>query len=138
MGYSHYWENKEDCPADRWATICTAVRKLLASNPQIRVAFECDEPNKPPQIDDDVIRFNGHSNMAYETFTLDRRWCRDNCKTGGRPYDVLVVAVLTIAHNVSRSTWQIRSDGKPNDWSPGMKLAAEALGKPVVCPIEGI
>ena len=70
-----------------------------------------------PSITKDEIMFNGNGDMGeeFETLYIDRNNVKNwsFCKTGVRPYDEVVVAVLIIASNLRILTWN--SDGRNID-----------------------
>jgi hypothetical protein len=78
--------------------------------------------NSSPDITDEVIRFNGVEDDAYETFKmLINSGEREFCKTNHKPYDTLVVACLRYAAEIGIVTsW--RSDGDKEDLYDGMTL----------------
>lgn len=94
----------------------------------------------------------GHD-LAHETFLL---YCRladyqhpewqsrmddvpetfafDFCKTARKPYDVMVVAALCRMAECGEDTIRVSSDGKPEDWEAGARLASILLGRIVHIP----
>jgi hypothetical protein len=123
----------------------------------VPVAAEFDTPDAAPELTDAYIRFNGIGEDGHETFCLVAGMARqegcplprerrartlpihpgrfDFCKTARKPYDVLVTAVLWIAHEeyglrVS-SDGTMEPDGLPagsygyvDEWAAGHALAA--------------
>lgn len=135
MGYTHYWTQQRAITPDEWANICAATRVLFEMNSErgpwdsIRVTSDYDESD-PPEITDGVIRFNGFDIEGHETFFLtndDTDFCF--CKTARKPYDVFVVAVLTLCEIYAPGGWDISSDGSTDEWMPGMTLAHAAADR---------
>lgn len=137
MGYTHYWRQRADIPAEKWAAICADVRALIERLPDgVSVAAEFDS-NEPALVTDDEIRFNGIGDNGHETFVLSR--VKPNggfefCKTAQKPYDVLVCAVLIVAAS-HKAPMRISSDGEPADWESARALVAAVLGKSLAVPL---
>jgi hypothetical protein len=83
------------------------------------------------------IRLNGDkaTGKSYETFYLkstlehDSGALTDSCKTGGRPYDEVVTAILIAAAvllNKSR-IGAFTTDGRWKDWAAGLRLYERAV-----------
>ena len=76
------------------------------------------------------IYFNGLGDDAHETFSLPNSSNElkdfDFCKTQCKPYDIVVVACLTVLHNYCPEI-QISSDGDPCDLEEGLNLARKIL-----------
>lgn len=133
MGYTHYHPQGRDFTAAEWQRLTDAATKIVAEFGQgvtaAPLAWEYDEPTKPPQIDGDVIRFNGVGEDGHETFLLTR--IREPyftfCKTARKPYDVVVVAILIAADAIAPGALAIGSDGDADDWQAGLTLASRAI-----------
>ena len=105
MGYTHYFQQIEELPKDKWNSFIKEVKTTL-DNGQTTIKFDYNS-NKPPQIDEEEVRFNGIGNNGHETFYLSRvqfpRYNRIDktkyfnfCKTARKPYDKYVVKVLIL------------------------------------------
>jgi hypothetical protein len=123
MGYTHYWRSERAIQDAAREPFLQAVRKVLAHPSCPATAYECDEPNKPAQTNDGVVRFNGPGHFGCETFWLNLEGRRNFCKTRGQPYDRAVIAVLTLAHYFDPGWLEISSDGHARDWINGVNLA---------------
>lgn len=135
MGYTHYWSLKTKPTDKTWGAFLAEVSDILA-HPIVasKVCFEEDEPNRPPQIDKHIVRFNGKGDDGHETLVLERDVTDfSSCKTGGmaqadlvdqwgKSYDLAVCAVLLAG--VKHLKLSISSDG---DWSEPSWQAARAL-----------
>lgn len=140
MGYTHHYYQLVHCPDDVWATLREAARKLVAAAP-----CAIDDESDPCQV-----RFNGVGSAGCETFLLGN-WKRPKydwerlsaymhdgahhfCKTGHRPYDLVVCAVLAVAEQLAPDVYRVSSDGEPDKWQPGLAFATKVLGFEVKLP----
>jgi len=126
MGYTHYWHQHKTFTDNQWAKACEAAR-LVAERYKSILCLEYDERDKPPQIDDEAIRFNGKGNDGHETFWLTReqppkkdyveqeRYDDEGafnfCKTSRKPYDAAVVLLLGAINEVAPGVLTLKSDG---------------------------
>ncbi len=137
MGYTHHW-HEHDIPTETWALICADANKLTEATP-VALAEDDDGSGLPPVINhlrNGEIRFNGSNGLGYETFRLLQNSGRDYCKTGERPYDAVVCAVLAVAKEHHPALF-VSSDGSHLDWQPHLDWASEVLGRRVPLPIPG-
>ena len=83
-------------------------------NQELPIDWEYDEPNQPPQVDGEVVRFNGRDEDGHETFMIERTgtsW--EFCKTARKPYDVYVVACLILLHHYNPEfVWSSDGEGE--------------------------
>lgn len=125
MGYTHYFPHKRNFTIAEFQKLGEITKKIIAAS-NVPVAWESDEPTKPVEITDDLIRFNGAGyDDGHETFYLPR--CADGfifCKTARKPYDIIVVAVLTACRKQFPDALDIGSDGNSGDWMQGAGLYA--------------
>lgn len=141
MGYTHYWNTKDSADLENWNLACAEVRRLIAAA-KVKVAYECDRPADPPEVDGEGIRFNGVEEDGHETFEVRRdpagnRWpwqkpedgrYFDFCKTARKPYDVLVTASLLVLKAHLGDWLLLSSDGRWENWEAGAKLCTAVLG----------
>jgi hypothetical protein len=136
MGYTHYWRNKTTISPEVWKDICRDAAKIIAASP-VPLQWESDE-KRPPEIKADnakgggpLIRFNGVDDDGHETFLVEPgAKVFDFCKTNGKPYDIVVTAMLAMI----ASRWpdfRVTSDGVRMEWQEGLDLARGALGRPI-------
>lgn len=147
MGYTHYFTIKRR-PTDRqWAAFVRDVRAILA-HPAVapHVCFERDEPDRPPQVDEEAVQFNGRGEEGCETLYIPRAAHRTFCKTGGpdqmefggdswgKAYDSAVCAVLLAASRHLGA--EVSSDGEWDEpgWSQARALYGRAAGHIARCP----
>jgi len=123
MGYTHYFQQIEELPKDKWNKFTEEVKTILDDGQTI-IKFDYNS-NKPPQIDEEEVRFNGVGDNGHETFYLSRvqfpRYNRTDkskyfnfCKTARKPYDRYVVKVLILMEKYFGDDVEIDSDG---DWN---------------------
>lgn len=127
MGYTHYFSSQRNFTDAEWAALTSITRKIVLSvKNSIPLAFECDDENTPPLIDNEQIRFNGVGDDGHETFIVSKKHSSDFnfCKTAQKPYDEVVVAVLCAANSIAPSALDISSDGDAGCWKNGCALAA--------------
>ena len=140
MGYTHYWKHEGPLDQQAWDLFIADARKILEHpNTAKLVQFESDD-DRPPQIDSDIVRFNGIGEEAHETFAIDRTgtgW--DFCKTrfiGYKKYDIVVTAVLILAGRHFGDAIRISSDGDWSDWQDGRDLYSHVFGEVPPNPLE--
>lgn len=140
MGYSHYFENKQDCPPEDWEKITDAFKRLqttaIINNDPLLIQEESDRTSAPG-VDETGIWFNGIEDDGHETFHLtcvgSGRF--NSCKTARKPYDRVVVAVLCLANFFAPGVWDIGSDGTDYQWQDGLALARTVEPN---CPMPGM
>jgi DNA polymerase-3 subunit beta len=151
MGYTHYfYTHKHGIPESAWQKICADVRTLLANLPKkslsaggyhpddsLVIQWEDDTPDKAPEVSDDLIRFNGNSELGHETFYFPRVpegiTGREEsvfafCKTARKPYDLVVCGALIVAAKHAPAYIKVTSDGDLEDWTPAFEWVASLLG----------
>jgi hypothetical protein len=120
MGYTHYWDNP-GFTEDQWDVVRDHTKKILAAS-TIKVQYE-DDDKRPPVRSTELIRFNGVEDKGHETFYLERvpRRTFGFCKTARKPYDEIVVAMLTMLVSVvPEFSWS--SDGEFPEFAEGLAL----------------
>jgi len=129
MGYTHYWHQSRPISSAEWGALADATRTILkrAKSHGIALAREYDEPDSPPEITADLIRFNGIDDNGHETFYFERdAGSFAFCKTAHKDYDTAVIAVLIAARQACGAlTWS--SDGDAAEHADGLQLYNEAL-----------
>jgi hypothetical protein len=123
MGYTHYWDRRNVEISDTlWEAFAEDCRKIFEKHDGI-ICYECDTPDKKPAINSDHIRFNGKGSAGCETFLFERAPIPKRrgsaipdlifafCKTALRPYDEVVVDVLSCARHRFGNVAYISSDG---------------------------
>lgn len=112
MGYTHYWEPVGSPPTDKqWDEIQAAAREVVQQYIDL-LCWERDEPERPPEISTECIRFNGKGEDGLDTFVINRKQKDfDFCKTARKPYDAAVVAVLRAVRRICPNWLRLASDG---------------------------
>lgn len=140
MGYSHSWRPKGALDRETWLDALDFVHGVIAVAVADGIALAGGDGHGKPVLTQDEILFNGRADQGYETFHILRvpelkRWADEDpdykhfgfCKTGRRPYDVVVTAVLCILETVTGGHFRVSSDGSPEDWAPGLALARRVV-----------
>jgi hypothetical protein len=124
MGYTHYWRNSAGFTDEQWNEAIARAKSILNFT-NIPVQWECDT-EAPPELSHEMIRFNGVDDEGHETFLVTPRQSGEFCKTARKPYDEIVVAMLTMLSEVNPEfTWS--SDGNDEDHRAGINLYRNAL-----------
>jgi len=114
MGYSHYWRISEDISTNVFKRI---QNKAVEFATYSDVPVEIDINTQPANLS---LAINGINRDAYETFFLTPGSVSfDCCKTGQKPYDEIVVAILNYAGHGPLTWW---SDGNAWDLMKGRIL----------------
>lgn len=144
MGYTHHWSLPSRPSPANWSRFTERVRALLAYPAlEQHLCWEHDQPDRPPQVDATVVRFNVKGAMGYETFYLPNAsarvasgFCKVAFEVSGsfRLYDVAVCAVLIAAHEHLRA--DVSSDAEWFDagWGFARVVYAEVTGVAPECP----
>lgn len=129
MGYTHYWHRQGQLSTlAGFALYAKDVERLIKSS-NVVVALEYDEPETPPHLDLNAVQFNGVGKDGHETFYLAREGEEFTfCKTGQKPYDLLVTAALIVAKKHFETRIRITSDGEDGDWDEARDLCSRVLG----------
>lgn len=147
MSYGHYWGREKTIRADAFRAVAEDVRTIIAAVAPTLGLFggikvKGATGSGAPIIDADHICFNG--SPAKETFWVARDvalksptqepdehgvyW--DFVKTGGLPYDTVVVAAL-VALKAHVPDLRLSSDGGEEEWAAGMALYERATGRSI-------
>lgn len=116
MGYTHYF--KHGAPTERqWDAFLGDVSKIVN-----------DDPNIEWSAVNHRLLLNGIEEFGYEDLVLGDPEAWTFCKTGNRPYDETVCAVLFSAlhHGVIIS---LTSDGSWAEWQDGRDTYTQATGR---------
>lgn len=161
MGYTHYWYQKADIPQDRWDMITDHVLDVIVKHcdaKKITLAYELNSRNEPqptlfggqkygptvPEVNKNMIRFNGWREQGCETFIITRKKPhseRDEyfgfCKTARKPYDLAVCLTLIICKHFAPDEFTISTDGTwDEDWLEARKVFKKLFGFDTECPFE--
>ena len=123
MGYTHYWAVK-DFTDTQWSEFQAHARKVFRRAARAGIKIRGWDGTGSPEVSADRIAFNGADDEGHETCSIKRTDTdRDFCKTARKPYDTVVVALLTIGARMGCMEWS--SDGDPEDHADGVKLARD-------------
>lgn len=129
MGYTHYWRhnfNEALNKQENYAKCIEDMMKIVEHNKAILNVEENDEYD---------IFFNGIGDDEHETFVFPPKEEFDFCKTAHKPYDIVVVACLAVAKDIFSDKFRTSSDGEPEDWEAGVRMASEVLGRQIKMPL---
>ena len=123
MGYTHYWTLPPGDPryAMEWPRIVADARRVVSAVRQRGMVIAGPDGYRRPMLDVSAgVAFNGDAttDLDYETFALAAPGLggparTEFCKTGRRPYDLAVTAVLLRCRLLLPDVFLIGSDG---DW----------------------
>ncbi|MFF4924338.1 hypothetical protein ACFY4B_27450 [Kitasatospora sp. NPDC001261] len=146
MGYTHYWSYTPQAEGFRaaWLQLQLDAAAIIDFVQRQDVQLAGGDGTGAPRIDDGAIRFNGRQADGddYETFSIDLNPHRPRereesgffwefCKTGERPYDMAVTAVLLRAHTLAPDFFAIQSDGDwDSDWLEARAIHRILFGDP--------
>jgi hypothetical protein len=121
MGYTHYFDQHQEIPAETWAKIKADAARLIEAARAGDVEICGWDGTGSPELDDEEIRLNGsaHDDSDHETFALERSGRGFSfCKTACKPYDAVVAGTLARAvHHAGAEVIGVSSDGDVNDWA---------------------
>ena len=141
MGYTHYFDNLRPNEG-----LCSDLETIIRNFTICYDKYICGPSGYgEPIIEPNLIAFNGDAeeNQDCESCIIDTSRGFKFCKTDRRPYDAVVVALLTDAI-LSRTPGyaEIHSDGNVIDWARGIALFSFAFGLEItendICFIDRI
>ena len=131
MEFTQYFEDTQDIPMNDWNKITEATKELveIQINNGIPIVNGYGGIGTSPEINDNFISLNGEGEDSHESFYISRE---DNesfcfCKTAQKPYNTLVVAILTIVSDLGYT--EFSSDGDDENLEEGRKLGREIFSK---------
>jgi len=139
MGYSHYWSIPLAHPdyATAWPAIIDDTRRIIDVVRAAGVVIAGPDGYRRPVLDPvEGIAFNGDAttDLDYETFLLtppvpaDQTRTVGVCKTGRKPYDLAVAAVLLRCRLRLPGVFLLRSDGAwEQEWARGVIPGVPAI-----------
>ena len=118
MGYTHYFEQHKPVSDSDWRMLQDMTRRIVA------------ESNVDIYFDDcsDYFILHGVGDDSWESFYVNRYGAASHfVKTARKPYDMVVVAILTVMKNNLADAFTITSDGDSDDWRHGEMLMLSAI-----------
>jgi hypothetical protein len=128
MGYTHYWRQVQEVDAAKFASFTKDVASILKTADDAGIPLGDSGGQGVPEVTDSVIAFNGFDSYGYESFILKLGEESSFCKTGERPYDCVVTAILIALKRSLGDAYKVTSDGHWGDWREGRVLYAETFG----------
>jgi len=143
MGYTHYWTQTRDFTPQEMNKVVGALQDIVKAS---GVPICGWDGSGVPEFTVETIGFNGKGDDGHETFRINATrelpfegadparlgWAF--CKTADKPYDIVVVACLTVL--AAKHGFDVSSDGNARDWEDGVKLASKALGEIFTNPMR--
>lgn len=134
MGYTHYWDRKNEPDHranEQYDNLVADARAIidLAERQGIRIADGLGQNVPLFMYDYFALNGDGFSGNDHESFI----WTRNCdpfgfCKTAHKPYDAVVTAILIRAKVHYGDSLQVDSDGNWNDWQAGAELCQHLWG----------
>ena len=119
MGYTHYWEFKDNIAPknfkdgeNKFARAAELIRKAYNKVTEMGIEIADGRGEGEPTISDTEVYFNGKGDESCETFGIqanDGEW--NCCKTARRPYDLLVCVSLLAFKEAFGDDFSYKSDG---------------------------
>lgn len=123
MGYTHYWRTDgSELDQDKFVQLKNDAVKIV--HEAVEAGIDIEEA-----YETDAFYINGTKENAHEDFVFTRIPDEFNfCKTNGKPYDMVVVAILIQAKKIFGDEIRLKSDGNWDDWEGGRFLYETTFG----------
>ncbi len=131
MGYTHYWERKQEIDKDVFKDIVGDIKKVMPFVTAEISIGSGDGEGRKFKLDNGQIHFNGVGIWHHEDFFFPRNLIHypyNYVKTNRKPYDTAVVACLAIIKVHLGHDIHISTDGDDADWKHGIELCSNILG----------
>ena len=126
MGYTHYWNSTGLFPGPFQLAV-KDIKKLIK---MAGVKIAGGMGTGKPQLNADGIVFNGKDPESFETFAVSPEPTQfEFCKTGVRPYDIVVAGALVLLKHHCGDSFNVSSDGDMDDFQDAIKLVTTILGE---------
>lgn len=135
MGYTHYFKTKK-VSQEKFKELVQTAKKLHDNLPKFSTSaggYYTTDPlsirdglgEGKPEFSNNMIDFNGNASLDldHETFRIENKNENSFCKTARKPYDLLVVAVLIAASQITGLTFSsdaFNQDGSCDDLQDGI------------------
>jgi len=123
MGYTHYYRHGGGETLGKTLLDAKAILKYAKANGPVIAG---PDGTGAPVLEEGLLLLNGHGDDDCETFLLDSREGRTLCKTGSRPYDSVVTAILI---RLGLHGGEVSSDGNWDDWANGRAICEAIWGE---------
>ncbi len=114
MGYTHYFKLKPKNTINSFTKDVLIQMKKTLDYWQEKgvICYECNQPDKPYNLDNMTIRFNGKEEEGFETFYFSfQGFGSCFCKTGRKKYDQCVCEILILLKEYLKDELILSSDG---------------------------
>jgi len=128
MGYTHYWNQVQEVDSAKFASFTKDAALIIKTADDAGIPIGNSGGQGLPEVTDSVIALNGFAQYGYESFVLELGEASSFCKTGQRPYDAVVTAILIALKRGLGEAFTVKSDGNWSDWIEGRNLYAETFG----------
>lgn len=123
MGYTNKWKQSKDFTNAEWVKIQSDASSIVRHvQHNMQIPLEVDSDN-------DAIVIDEVGGDPHETFVLEqiKRDCFTFCKTGRKPYDIAVKAIMLSAKFHAPDAIIIHSNGMNVDDADGIELWLNAV-----------
>ena len=124
MGYTHYWRlnDGKKINSKKLKQAIGVMGKIVKDQDKILASW--DGIGKPI-VTEKEINFNGKKDFSHENFRIFMNWDGDFdfCKTARKPYDIVVVACLSVLKYYLGDSVRVSSDGEGEELKEGLELA---------------
>lgn len=146
MGYTHYW-TCDKAPKGQASIVERQYQKAIKDCQKIIKYYQKRQPKGSDTRLSGYsahtdwyggIEFNGCRGNQCESLSFRDHWPENEpafCKTGRRPYDIVVVACLAVMKHRMGPLFYVDSDGDFMDWLAGVELAKAATRLKIKNPI---
>lgn len=127
MGYTHYWRHG-NIPAEKFFALAQDAKAIIA---QTSVSITGPEGSGKPEFGEGRFGLNGDEAKEEDYESFDFEAYGDGfafCKTGEKPYDEAVTAILIRAKVHLGDAIEISSDGTWEEWQAGAALREGLFG----------
>jgi len=141
MGYTHYWEIKSnngdaEIVRHRFRKAAKTIQKF-AKFAEMQDLFKIKGGfgKGKPIINESEVWLNGDEENGSDCETFNIRWSdfldhkSDFCKTGRKPYDLIVCFSLLAFKEAFRKEFEFFSDGSREDWEEAFRIYYSFTGK---------
>lgn len=130
MGYSHYWNIKEELTPAQFKEWADGVKIIVEIATEAGIKLGNGLGFDAPRIEETYVAFNGVGGEGHETFTIALDDTGFNfCKTGEKPYDTVVTASLILLKATLGENVIVSSDGNWSNWEGGILLYETVFAK---------
>lgn len=135
MGFTQYFNRAPKLSTDAFKAFVGDVKALAGGVEGMGIKLAGGDGTGEAEIGNNQIWLNGAGEDSYETFFIERELIRKSwqtpdesgkyfefCKTGRKPYDLMVVACLFAARYRFGSDFSFSSDGGVSELGAGYDL----------------